>query len=362
MFEKPFLLFADVAEKGARLGTRIGGSVVGFSAKLARFSTNMALKATRIQARQAARQAARQIRRLQRRPSITTLREFRHGQTSLSFYRSVDRSGQVRDYWSLSRDANGSRKRLAFGHMSELRSIREILWREDVRRHVQSNARAATQARHNAQVQGRPLMARANYNGTAPSQSNGRAQANGRSTNTQSRPQGKPGPREEPGQSRRAKPRDEVQEREPGRQERQKQQPNRQIIERTSERRGPAVSPWFALVAVEAINRDGTLRARVVKSFSSLDDALACRAKNPHLALHNRTYSTPPRRGDVVSVRRTDSPEVARRFEELRAQKQGRAKTHSRSQGQAPKREQTALAVANKPPTQTQRQRHAITR
>ena len=81
----------------------------------------------------------------------------------------------------------------------------------------------------------------------------------------------------------------------------------------------------------KARNGDGTGTARVVKSYTDLGQAQAARAQQPGLALHRHTYSTPPRRGDIVSVKASDSPEVARRLRQLGNRAKGKVNGHERA-------------------------------
>lgn len=263
MREKPYVFAARLANKFESLATRVAEPALKVARKAASFGAKMTQRAEKIQARATARQTARAIKAMQKRPSIQHLRELRHGQTTINFYRSVDRrDGKVRDYWTLSRDTNGGRVRLATGTMEEFKSIRHI-GREAVRQ----------------DLQGRRQVARAQ----------------------ESRPKAL---------------------------EHSRAQEPRKAQETTHRENRPG-QHWYTLIHVEASKDNGrTGTARVVKSFRSLEEAQAVRAKQPWLALHRHTYTTPPRRNDIVSVKASDSPEIASHLGKLARQARGPVNGH----------------------------------
>jgi hypothetical protein len=124
MIEKPFVAVGALAQKIQAVSTKVALSA-------AKTAEKMAAKVARIQAKAAAKAAAkahaRALKALPKRPSVHFLRELRHGQTSISFYRSIDhRAGKVTEFWTLNRDTPRGRVRLASGPMSEFHSLRNI--------------------------------------------------------------------------------------------------------------------------------------------------------------------------------------------------------------------------------------------
>lgn len=268
MIEKPLMAIASLARKSQVVATRI-------ALKSAKLADSMARKAASIQLRAAARAQERAVRAMAKRPSIHFLREVRHGQMSVSFYRSIDhRRGTVREFWSLARDTPRGRVRLASGSMSEFRSLSNIAER-GIRRE-EPRALAAERTRRQ--------------------------------------------PRREKGLERRAE-----NGREPTLARRTSSEPERE----------PNRRRWHTLVYVEGANRDGTIRTRVVRNFAKEEDAQAYQRKNPALVVHRRDGSLPLRQGSVITVRPDQCPDAAARLE---ARERKRAVTNENGHDRAAER------------------------
>src|SRR5262249_1435030 len=122
---------AKVAQKAQQVATQVALKSARMAAKMTQKATELSQKAAGIQAKAAARASARAharaLKALPRRPGVYFLREVRHGQTSVAFYRQIDhRAGRVSEFFTLNRDTPGGRVRLASGSMSEFQSLRTI--------------------------------------------------------------------------------------------------------------------------------------------------------------------------------------------------------------------------------------------
>ncbi|MFO0888304.1 MAG: hypothetical protein U0790_04055 [Isosphaeraceae bacterium] len=135
--------FADIARKAQHVATKVALA----ASKLAdRLAQRVARREARARARAEARVEARAqrdfLRTVARRPMVTLVREVRHGQTSVSIFRSHDhRTGRVREYWTINRETSRGRVRLAAGSMSELRSLTRVV-KQATREHRHTSARA----------------------------------------------------------------------------------------------------------------------------------------------------------------------------------------------------------------------------
>jgi hypothetical protein len=76
------------------------------------------------------------------------------------------------------------------------------------------------------------------------------------------------------------------------------------------------------LVHIEGLNKDGTVRTRVVQTYTDLDKARAHQKLNPELAIHTRT-GPPLRQGDVVNIDPAESSDVSNRLYELQQSQKG---------------------------------------
>ena len=115
MLERPFEFIARLAQRVQETAGRISDAAYQ--------------KADAINARAAERVRARVMRARERnhRPSIRFVRELRHGQTSLSFYQRIDRAGNVREFWTLTRENHRGRETLATGSLDVFKDIRSIV-------------------------------------------------------------------------------------------------------------------------------------------------------------------------------------------------------------------------------------------
>ena len=122
MREKPFQLVKALAVKIQRvaLGTAQKASVVAQAAEA------KAARITNGARAHAAEKARIRAIRAANKPGIRFLRDVTHGRMRFSFYRSIDNRGNVRDFWTLSRETGRGVQRLATGSMAEFRDIRAM--------------------------------------------------------------------------------------------------------------------------------------------------------------------------------------------------------------------------------------------
>src|SRR4051794_34056583 len=87
---EPLIFMAKFAQKVQAVATQVARSAAKVAQTAARSAAKMANTAAKIQARALARQEARALQATLKRPSVVFLREVRHGQTSVAFYRRID--------------------------------------------------------------------------------------------------------------------------------------------------------------------------------------------------------------------------------------------------------------------------------
>lgn len=274
MLHLPFLIVSNIAKKAAMTTANIAG-------KAARVATTTAEKAARMQVRAAQKAASKAhlyaMRSLPQKPTVRLVKEVRSGRTSMSFYRKFDHgSGRVSDFWTLNRDTGRGRIRVASGPMSEFRNLKEIVNRSFGR---EAPGRQVQQARQARQV---PQAARRDP----------RAQGAGRVAQENRRG------REDRGRDRRL----------PNESDDTNRRKDQFLVPRTS----------YSVVFVEGVNRDGTARTRVAKSFESLKQAKAAQRHNKRLVIHRHHGRGLLGRGDVVNLQPDHSPGLASRLKEVR--------------------------------------------
>jgi hypothetical protein len=254
--QKAQVVATHVALKAARVAEAAASKVASIQLKVA------ARAAARAQAevlRAASKAQARALKALPKRPTVQFVREVRHGQTSLSFFRVTNhRTGQVGHVWSLDRVTPRGRVRLASGNASELRSLKAIVGRLDGRqagpRHAPApgpRAGPREQARATGQRPDRPGQA------SSPGQAPPREQPEGSDPERRSRP---------------------------------------------ARGEDPPPDGWHTVLYVEGRNPDGTARTRVVRSFGDEIKAQAYARRSPALAVHLHKGLLPLRQGTVVNV------------------------------------------------------------
>jgi hypothetical protein len=227
------------------------------------------------------------MRSLPRKPTVRLVKEVRSGRTSMSFYRKFDHaSGRVGDFWTLNRDTAQGRIRVASGPMSEFKNLREVVNRSFGR---EAPGRQVQQAQQVQQVRqaGRP----------AP-----RSQGAGRVAEESRRG------REDRGRERRP----------PNESDDANRRKEQFLLPRTS----------YSVVFVEGVNRDGTARTRVAKSFESLRQAKQAQRGDKRLFIHRHQGRGLLGRGDVVNLQPDHSPGLASRLKEVRKY----SKPHDRGQ------------------------------
>lgn len=268
MLHLPFLIVSNIAKKAAATTANIAG-------KAARVAATTAEKAARIQVRAAQRAASKAhlhaMRSLPRKPTVRLVKEVRSGRTSMSFYRKFDHaSGRVSDFWTLNRDTGQGRIRVASGPMSEFKNLREVVdrsfGREAPRQQVQQVPQAGRQAP--------------------------RTQEAGRVEEENTRG------RDDRGRRRRL----------PNESDDANRRKDQFLVPRTS----------YSVVFVEGVNRDGTARTRVAKSFESLRQAKAAQKHGKGLVIHRHHGRGLLGRGDVVNLQPDHSPGLAARLKEVR--------------------------------------------
>jgi hypothetical protein len=277
MLHLPLLIVSNIAKKAAMTTANLAG-------KAARVATTTAEKAARIQVRAAQKAASKAhlhaMRSLPQKPTVRLVKEVRSGRTSMSFYRKFDHgSGRVSDFWTLNRDTGRGRIRVASGPMSEFKNLREVVdrsfGREAPRRpipqtqQVQKTQQVPQARRQAARTQGAGRVAEADRRG-----------------------------REARGRERRL----------PSERDDTNRRKDQYLVPRTS----------YSVVFVEGVNRDGTARTRVAKSFESLRQAKQARKHDKNLFIHRHHGCGLLGRGDVVNLPPNHSPGLASRLKEVR--------------------------------------------
>ncbi len=266
MLHLPFLIVSNIAKKAAMTTADIAG-------KAARVAATTAEKAARIQVRAAQKAASKAhlhaMRSLPRKPTVRLVKEVRSGRTSMSFYRKFDHaSGRVGDFWTLNRDTARGRIRVASGPMTEFKNLREVVdrafGREAPRPQVQQASRQAPRTQGAGRV--------------AQQEERRGREARGRDR----RP-----PNESDGSNRRK---------------------DQFLAPRAS----------YSVVFVEGVNRDGTARTRVAKSFTNLRQAKQAQRGDKRLFIHRHHGRGLLGRGDVVNLPPDHSPGLASRLKEVR--------------------------------------------
>ena len=274
MLHLPFLIVSNIAKKAAMTTANIAG-------KAARVATTTAEKAARIQVRAAQKAASKAhlhaMRSLPRKPTVRLVKEVRSGRTSMSFYRKFDHaSGRVSDFWTLNRDTGRGRIRVASGPMSEFKNLREVVDRSFAREAPRPRVQQAQQVQQVRQA-GRP----------AP-----RTRGAGRVAEENRRG------REDRGRERRP--------------------PNESDDANRRKDQFLALRASYSVVFVEGVNRDGTARTRVAKSFESLRQAKQAQRGDKRLFIHRHHGRGLLGRGDVVNLQPDHSPRLASRLQEIR--------------------------------------------
>ena len=243
-------------------------------------ATTTAQKAARMQVQAAQKAAARAhaqaMRALPRQPTIRLVKEVRSGNTSMSFYRKFDhRSGRVSSFWTLNRDTSRGRVRVASGPMSEFKNLREVVNRSLGREAPQQARDASRQAPEASRQAPRPQEA-----ARGPREGRGGREGRGRKEG-----------RFDGG------------------------------TDDTNRRKEPVYQPKkasYSVVYVEGVNRDGSARTRVAKSFGSLKEAKAAQKHDKRMVVHRHYGRGLLGRGDVVNLPENHSPNVAARLKEIR--------------------------------------------
>jgi hypothetical protein len=241
MLEKPFQLAAKMAAKVQHVATKV-------AQKSARVAQAAARKAERIT--MAARVKAAEAERLRairaaRKPRVQFIRDLRHGRMRFSFYRSIDRRGEVHEFWTLSRETARGAERLATGSKEEFRSVRALTLQTLRETHGQGQARKVKAS----QVQGTKQATKASH---------------------------------------------EIQK--PARRE--------QLRESATEQK--TAKQWHSLCYVEASYANGTAKTRVVRNFDDVKKAEAATAGNPKLVVYREPSDTPRRQGTIIQARKRD--------------------------------------------------------
>lgn len=246
LLARPFAATGQLARRIQTVATRVALSAAGTGDRMANRAASIE---TRALARR--RRRTRAPKAAPKQPSIRSVREYRHGRTSLKIYRVADSQagGTLREFWVLSRETPRGRVRLATGTMDELRNLRAIAGqtlRQDIR--------------------GQRPVSRT------------------------------PTPRHsEPGRAR------------------DQASTVRQEPEATQGRK-----PWYSLVNVEGVNRDGSRRTRVVASYGDHVQAKAAQDRNPKLLIVASAGSRPLQPGDVVNIKASPKPTATARGSEPR--------------------------------------------
>lgn len=226
LLEKPLRVAAAVA-------TKVEKVAAATAAKAAKVSSS-------IQARIAEAARARALIAARPKPGIHFVRDLRRGEMRFSFYRSVDRRGGVREFWTLNRKTKDGLRRLATGTMEEFRDMRA-------------------------------MSLRSLY------ETQGRGQAQGQKVGEQTR--------EGPSQAQARTGRDTP-------------EPNRKQLKATNEE---PRETWYSLVYVQGSLARGDVQARVVRNFTDPKKAMAAARNNPKFAVYRLGAQQPRRQGTLVT-------------------------------------------------------------
>ncbi|MFO0890981.1 MAG: hypothetical protein U0790_17790 [Isosphaeraceae bacterium] len=201
-----------------------------------------------------------------RKPGIYFVRDLKHNSMRISFYKHVNRRGEVRFFWTLNRDTPGGRVRLATGNYRDLKNIREAL---------------------------RPLYR------SEPRLSQQQTVAQERPQTRQERPQARA---ERPYRPRSHQER-AVQERTQPKVRRPEQEQLKSHAPEGNDR-AQEKKPlrWYSVVQVVQKNRDGTVQVRVIRSYSDYGKAQEVARDNPKLAFLDREFERPPWKSALIDV------------------------------------------------------------
>jgi hypothetical protein len=281
-----------------------------------RFSTRWAMTAAKYE----------EVSRLKslRKPSVTFVRELKHGQKRVAIYNHRDSTGRVSKVWALSYRTSSGQIRLKMGTVAELRThdsaahrmVREVIQsysdrREQMNRAPRQEARQAPKQHvHKAPRQRSERVVEHPSQKTQRSHSERPAARQERSSQEQSQ------------LDRPAKP-----------------QPLKVVVAPPREEKPKR---WYVLVDVESANPDGTGKARAIRSFQDLGKASACRDANPGLCFYGRTFDTPPKQGTVLDVSMNNSPGIAKQLD-LLIRLKAPSRTNAIEQSQAPQQQTPAI-------------------